>query len=50
MATADVFNVEAIPTAFVIDRSGRIRFVHAGYGLETVDVFRQEIASLLDTK
>lgn len=48
MSAANTFDVGAIPTAFVIDRSGRIRFTHAGYGPEAIDLLRQEITSLLD--
>jgi peroxiredoxin len=48
MSAADAFKVREIPTAFVIDRSGTIRFSHSAYTPETVDVFGREIASLLD--
>ena len=50
MAAADAFKVIGIPTAFVIDREGRIRFSHPGYALDTVDVLRREILSLLDER
>jgi thiol-disulfide isomerase/thioredoxin len=48
MAAADAFQVRGIPTAFVIDRDGRVRFSHPGYGADVVDVLRREILSLLD--
>ncbi len=40
------FDVNAYPTLFVIDRAGRIRFVHQGGASE--DVLRSEIESLFD--
>jgi thiol-disulfide isomerase/thioredoxin len=47
MAAADAFRVRAIPTAFLIDRAGRIRYTHAGYTAEAIETFRAEIATLL---
>lgn len=48
MSAANAFDVGAIPTAFVIDRAGRIRFTHAGYGPEAIERLREEITSILD--
>ena len=48
MTAADAFKVRAIPSAFIIDGDGRIRFSHPEYTLDTIDLFRREIASLLD--
>jgi cytochrome c biogenesis protein CcmG/thiol:disulfide interchange protein DsbE len=47
MAAADAFRVRQIPTAFVIDRSGTIRYTHEGYSVEALDTFRTEVAALL---
>ncbi|HZL36863.1 MAG TPA: TlpA disulfide reductase family protein [Tepidisphaeraceae bacterium] len=45
VAAADV---SAMPTSFVIDRAGRIRFVHAGFsGDQTVKQYREQIKLLL---
>jgi peroxiredoxin len=48
MTAADAFEVAALPTSFIIDRQGRIRFTHAGYGPEAVERFGAEIRTLLD--
>ena len=47
MSAADAFRVRQIPTAFVIDRSGVIRYRHEGYTAEAIDTFRTEVAALL---
>jgi cytochrome c biogenesis protein CcmG/thiol:disulfide interchange protein DsbE len=47
MAAADAFRVRQIPTAFVIDRAGVIRYSHEGYTVEAVDTFRTEVNTLL---
>ncbi len=40
--------IATMPSSFLVDPSGKIRFVHAGYrGEETVKEYRQEIESLL---
>ena len=45
VAAADV---QAMPTSFLIDRSGRIRFIHPGFrGDPTVKEYREEIDTLL---
>ena len=48
MTAADAFKVGGLPTSFIIDRQGKIRFTHAGYGPEAVEKFGAEIRSLLD--
>lgn len=45
VAAADV---QAMPTSFLIDRAGRIRFVHSGFeGEQTVKQYTSEIQQLL---
>jgi thiol-disulfide isomerase/thioredoxin len=40
--------IATMPSSFLVDQSGKIRFVHAGFhGSETVKEYRQEIESLL---
>src|SRR3982750_1373765 len=48
MTAAEAFKVDAIPTAFIIDRQGRIRYTHPGYTGEAIDIFRHEIDTLLE--
>jgi cytochrome c biogenesis protein CcmG, thiol:disulfide interchange protein DsbE len=44
------FGVKGMPTSFLIDKTGAIRFTHTGYS-GNVDVrYRQEIAQLLSEK
>jgi cytochrome c biogenesis protein CcmG/thiol:disulfide interchange protein DsbE len=47
MTAADAFQVRQIPTAFLIDRAGVIRYTHEGYTVETIGTFRSEIGALL---
>lgn len=49
-ATAAAFRVKAMPTSFILDRLGRIRFTHAGYTAGTIQQYRQEIGALLAEK
>ncbi len=44
---AQAFGVQAMPTSFILDRTGRIRFTHTGYTASTVQRYREEIAMLL---
>jgi len=45
VAAADV---QAMPTSFLIDRTGKVRFVHDGfYGDQTVKKYHEEIEQLL---
>jgi thiol-disulfide isomerase/thioredoxin len=44
-------DVPTMPTSFLIDRSGKVRFVHKGFrGDETVKQYRAEIDTLLAEK
>ncbi len=45
--TPAAFNVQAMPTSFVIDRRGTIRFVHEGYSAETLRSYKVEIEQLI---
>ena len=43
--------IETMPTSFLIDAEGRVRFIHAGYhGAETKKKYVEEIESLLNIK
>jgi len=44
---AKAFSVQAMPTSFILDRLGRIRFTHTGYTASTIQRYREEIAVLL---
>ncbi len=39
--------VEAMPTSFLVDRAGTIRFVHRGYASKDLPAYRREILQLL---
>ena len=41
------YDIPAMPTAFIIDQNGIIRFVHAGYTIDKLDDFIRQIKSLL---
>jgi thiol-disulfide isomerase/thioredoxin len=41
------FEVQGMPSSFLIDRAGNIRFTHMGYSDKVVASYRQEIAQLL---
>lgn len=43
---AHSWNVETMPTTFVLDASGKVRFVHAGYHGEEAEAIDKEIAQL----
>lgn len=44
-------DVSAMPTSFLIDRAGKIRFIHNGFrGDETIKQYKQEIELLLKEK
>ena len=43
--------VPTMPTSYIIDRGGTVRFVHAGFhGADTERDLRKEITALLDEK
>jgi cytochrome c biogenesis protein CcmG/thiol:disulfide interchange protein DsbE len=46
-ASPVAFGVKGMPTSFVIDRTGTIRFTHMGYTGDVDASYRQEIAQLL---
>jgi thiol-disulfide isomerase/thioredoxin len=41
------FGVKGMPSSFLIDRAGNIRFSHMGYSANVGDSYHQEIAQLL---
>ncbi len=48
MAAADV---QSMPSSFLFDRSGKIRFLHAGFhGEKTTTKYKEEIEMLLKEK
>lgn len=46
-AVADRYHPPKMPTSYVIDKAGKVRFVHAGYRAEDARKLEQEITSLL---
>jgi thiol-disulfide isomerase/thioredoxin len=44
---AQAFNLQAMPSTLIVDRSGHIRFTHMGYTEKTIDQFRAEALRLL---
>ena len=41
-------DVQAMPTSFIIDRAGKVRFIHSGFhGQQTVREYREQIETLL---
>ena len=45
--TPEAFKVEGMPSSFLIDRDGNIRFRHMGFTAQTRSDFRREIGILL---
>ena len=43
----EAFGVKGMPSSFLIDRAGNIRFTHLGYSGNVADSYRQEITKLL---
>ena len=43
----EAFGVKGMPSSFLIDRAGNIRFTHLGYSGNVADSYRQEITQLL---
>ena len=41
------YNIEAMPSSFILDQKGIVRFVHVSYHEHDPDTWRQEIDSLL---
>jgi thiol-disulfide isomerase/thioredoxin len=46
-ASAAAFGVKGMPSSFVVDRSGNIRFTHMGYSGNVDETYRRELAQLL---
>jgi len=46
-ASAAAFGVEGMPSAFLIDRDGIVRFTHMGYSGNVDAIYRQELVRLL---
>lgn len=44
---AQAFSLQAMPSAVVIDRTGRIRYTHMGYTDKTVAQYRAEVLELI---
>jgi cytochrome c biogenesis protein CcmG, thiol:disulfide interchange protein DsbE len=47
-AAPRAFDVQAMPSSFVIGRDGTIRFTHVGFNDRTLEAYRREIGQLLD--
>ena len=47
---AKSFNVEAMPTSYLIDKHGVIRYIHQGFREGEVDELKVQIAKLLAEK
>ena len=44
---ADTFDLDTMPTSFLIDRNGVVRYVHRGFRKDDVDEIRAQIQKLL---
>jgi thiol-disulfide isomerase/thioredoxin len=44
---AQAFDIQAMPTTLILDRSGRVRFAHEGYTDKTIGQYRSEVLQLL---
>lgn len=48
-ALVSSLQVKAMPTTYLVDRKGTIRYIHSGFhGQETVDALRKQISLLLE--
>jgi len=45
--SAAAFGVKGMPSSFIVDRSGTIRFTHMGYSGSIDETYRRELAQLL---
>jgi thiol-disulfide isomerase/thioredoxin len=45
--TADVYKPPKMPTSYVVDKKGVVRFIHAGYQADEADVIAKEVEELL---
>jgi peroxiredoxin len=41
------YDVEKMPTTFILDKTGRIRFIHSGFETEQFHDYKQQIEYLL---
>jgi cytochrome c biogenesis protein CcmG, thiol:disulfide interchange protein DsbE len=46
--SAKAFDLQGMPTSFLIGRDGTIRFVHTGFNDKVLAAYRREISQLLD--
>jgi len=46
-ASPSAFGVKGMPTSFLIDKTGHIRFTHMGYSGNVAETYRREIIQLL---
>ena len=46
-ASPVAFGVQGMPSSFLIDKAGNIRFTHMGYSGNVDESYRQEITQLL---
>lgn len=46
-ALPEAYGVETMPTSFLIDRSGNVRWIHGGFRSGDVDLLRERIKSLI---
>src|SRR4051794_2553142 len=44
---ASAFKVDGMPSSFILDRAGSVRFSHAGYSAKVLAAYRSEIETLL---
>ena len=49
-ALASAYNIKAMPTSVLIDRDGKIRYVHSGFFENQENVYRSQITELLNEK
>ena len=45
-----LYNIEGLPTSIVIDRRGKIRFVHVGFDDDIKNSYKKEVELLLNDK
>ncbi len=47
---AGAYNIKGMPTSILIDRDGKVRYVHTGFFEKQENVYRSHIAELLSEK
>ena len=45
--TVSAYNIDGMPTSFILDRQGTIRYIHSGFHRQDPSAWRQEINRLL---